>query len=54
MALALNKDEIASTLNMKLCMDALGETYRELGEGRAVNSPRIDIFEPTPRCRSRS
>lgn len=46
MVLALNNEEIAGILDMRLCMEALEEGYRELGEGRAVNSPRIDILSP--------
>lgn len=46
MTLSLNNEEIAGILDMRLCMEALEEGYRELGEGRAVNSPRIDILSP--------
>ncbi len=46
MALALNNEEIAGIVDMRLCMEALEEAYRELGNGRAANSPRIDILSP--------
>ena len=46
MVLSLNNEEIVGILDMRLCMEALEEGYRELGEGRAVNSPRIDILSP--------
>lgn len=46
MALALNNEEIAGVLDIQLCMEALEEAYRELGSGRATNSPRIDVLSP--------
>jgi ornithine cyclodeaminase/alanine dehydrogenase-like protein (mu-crystallin family) len=44
----LNNEEIRELLDMSICMEALDEGYRHLGEGSAVSSPRIDLL--TPRC----
>lgn len=46
MVWVLSNREITSILDMKVCMEALEEGYRELGQGRAVNSPRIDLLSP--------
>jgi ornithine cyclodeaminase/alanine dehydrogenase-like protein (mu-crystallin family) len=46
MTLILNNDEIDGLLPMADCLARLEETYRDLGEGRAANRPRSDIYGP--------
>ena len=46
MTLILNNDEITELLPMEDCLTRLDETYRELGEGRAISRPRSDIYGP--------
>lgn len=46
MVLVLSNKDIASVLDMRLCMEALDEGYRHLGDGFAVSSPRIDLLTP--------
>jgi len=47
MPLFLNNVDVEQVLTMKDCMDALEILYRELGEGKAVASPRSDVHVPT-------
>lgn len=47
MTLILNNEEITALLPMADCLAQLDEAYRELGEGRAINRPRSDIYGPT-------
>ena len=44
MVLALSNSDIARVLTMKDVIESLRVANRELGEGRAVNSPRIDLL----------
>lgn len=46
MTLILNNDEIAELLPMKDCLTRLEETYHDLGERRAANRPRSDLYGP--------
>ena len=48
MVLTLDNDQIERLLDMRVCMDALEETYRDLGRGAAISSPRIDLLTPQP------
>lgn len=47
MTLVLSNDEIAGLLTMPECLARLEETYRELGERRAINRPRSDLIGPS-------
>jgi alanine dehydrogenase len=47
MTLILSNDEVAELLTMPECLERLEETYRELGEQRAVNRPRSDLIGPS-------
>jgi alanine dehydrogenase len=46
MTLILNNAEITGLLSMKDCLARLDESYREMGNGRAGNRPRSDIYGP--------
>jgi ornithine cyclodeaminase/alanine dehydrogenase-like protein (mu-crystallin family) len=46
MVWVLNNEEIREVLDMSVCMEALEEGYRHLGDGFAVSSPRIDLLTP--------
>ncbi|HXG51997.1 MAG TPA: ornithine cyclodeaminase family protein [candidate division Zixibacteria bacterium] len=52
MPLFLDNSDVEQSLTMKDCMEALETLYRELGEGRAVASPRSDIHTPTAAAQS--
>jgi len=47
MTLVLSNEEIGELLAMPECLERLEETYRELGERRAVNRPRSDLIGPS-------
>ncbi len=47
MTLILDNSEIAELLPMPDCLARLNEAYQELGERRATNRPRSDIYGPT-------
>jgi len=52
MPLLLSNEDVEQCLTMKECMEALEILYRELGEGKAVASPRSDIHVPTAAARA--
>ena len=45
--LVLSNDEVARLLSMEECMAALEPMYRDLADGRALLSPRVDNIAPT-------
>ncbi len=47
--LVLSNEEIEKLLDMRECIDALDAMYRDLAEGRALISPRVDNLAPTSR-----
>jgi len=47
MTLILSNDDVAELLPMPACLERMEETYRELGEGRAMSRPRSDIYGPS-------
>jgi alanine dehydrogenase len=44
--LFLTNEHIQSVLDMRACLDALEDAYRELAEQRAAYRPRIDLYVP--------
>jgi ornithine cyclodeaminase/alanine dehydrogenase-like protein (mu-crystallin family) len=46
MTLILSNEEIAELLPMPDCLDRMEDTYRELGNDRAISRPRTDIYAP--------
>lgn len=46
MTLILSNDDIDELLPMADCIERLDDTYREMGEGRALSRPRSDIYGP--------
>ena len=46
MTLILNKNDVASVLNMKDCMDAMEMAFSELANGTAVLPLRTSITPP--------
>ena len=46
MTLILSNDDIAGLLPMADCIARLDETYRDMGERRAMSRPRSDIYGP--------
>ena len=47
MTLVLSNDEIAELLEMPECLARLEDTYRDVGERRAINRPRADLYGPS-------
>ena len=47
MTLVLNNEEVERVLSMDVCIEALQAMYEELGRGRAVSGPRIDLVAET-------
>ena len=47
--LILTTEEIEKIIDMKACIDALEEVYRDLHAGQALISPRIDSYVPCGR-----
>lgn len=45
--LILSNEEIEKILPVGACLDALEESYRDLGKGLAATVPRYDVFSPT-------
>lgn len=45
--LLLNNDEIDALLTMEDCIDVLDAMYRDLADGRALGSPRVDNIAPS-------
>ncbi len=48
MTLVLNNQEIEALLPMADCLPAIEASFRDLGNGQAVNRPRSDMYSPTP------
>ncbi len=48
MTLVLNNQEIEALLPMADCLPAVEASFRDLGNGQAVNRPRSDMYSPTP------
>ena len=46
MTLILSNDDIAELLPMADCLERLDETYKDMGERRAMSRPRSDIYGP--------
>lgn len=44
--LFLTNDHVKAVLDMRTCLDALEDVYRELAEQRAAYRPRIDLYVP--------
>ncbi len=44
--LFLTNDHVKAVLDMRTCLDALEDAYRELAEQRAAYRPRIDFYVP--------
>jgi alanine dehydrogenase len=42
----LTNEHVAAVLDMRTCLDAMEDAYRELNEQRAAYRPRIDFFVP--------
>ena len=42
----LTNEHVAQVLDMKICIDAMEDAYRELNEQRAGYRPRIDFYVP--------
>jgi len=49
MTLLLSNEDIAATLTMADCLEAMDIAYRELGAGRGVNGVRSEMLTPTTR-----
>ncbi len=47
--LLLTNDDIQKLLDMKTCLEALEQGYRDLAVGDAVHRPRIDVWAPCDR-----
>lgn len=50
MPLLLSNEEVEQVLTMEVCLEALETLYREIGDGRAVATPRMDVHLPTSRA----
>src|SRR5688572_32223056 len=48
MTLVLSNEQIEALLPMVDCLPAIEASYRDLGEGRAANRPRSDLYAPSP------
>jgi ornithine cyclodeaminase/alanine dehydrogenase-like protein (mu-crystallin family) len=46
MTLILSNEEVAELLPIADCLDRMEDTYRELGNDRAISRPRTDIYAP--------
>ncbi len=46
MTLILSNDDVQKVLTMKDCLEVIEEAFKELGEGRAVNTLRDDVLLP--------
>lgn len=46
MTLILSNDDIAQLLTFPDCLERLDETYKDMGERRAMSRPRSDIYGP--------
>lgn len=48
MVRVLNNAEVESLLDMRACLDAMEDAYRDLGLNQAINRPRSHTYFPTP------
>ena len=48
MVTVLNNAEVESLLDMRACLDAMEDAYRDLGSNRAINRPRSHTYFPAP------
>lgn len=48
MTIVLDNDQVEHLLTMELCLEALDQAYKDLGEGTAVNARRQDIYVNLP------
>ena len=46
MTLILSNEDVEQVLNMKDSLEVIEDAFRELGEGRAVNTLRCDVLLP--------
>lgn len=53
MTLVLSNAEIEALLPMADCLEAIEASFRDLGEGNAVNRVRSDLYSPTPHPEAR-
>jgi hypothetical protein len=44
MTLVLSDEEVQGLLTIEMCLESLEQVYRELDQGRAINTPRCDII----------
>lgn len=49
MTLLLSNEEVEALLTMPLCLDAIEQACRDVGEGRAANGLRSEVLAPTDR-----
>ena len=47
--LLLSNDDVEAVLDVKGCIEAMEEAYRELGEHRGASGVRSEILTPTTR-----
>ncbi len=47
MTLIISNKDVESIFTMEACIEVLEDGYKELAQGRAVNSPRTDMLFPT-------
>ena len=48
--LLLSNDDVAAVLDVKTCIEAMEDAYRELGEQRGASGVRSEILAPTTRA----
>lgn len=48
MTIILSNEDVDRLLTMDMVIDALETAYRELGEGKALNTPRVDLLVSGP------
>ncbi|MBF8254803.1 MAG: ornithine cyclodeaminase [Deltaproteobacteria bacterium] len=47
MVTVLNNAEVESLIDMRACLEAMEDAYRDLGSNRAINRPRSHTYFPT-------
>lgn len=47
MVTVLNNAEVETLLDMRVCLEAMEDAYRDLGSNRAINRPRSHTYFPT-------
>jgi ornithine cyclodeaminase/alanine dehydrogenase-like protein (mu-crystallin family) len=52
MTLVLSNDDVRALLPVPTYIDAMESAYLQLGRGRALVQPRIDMYNPSPETRS--